>query len=382
LLADGIYQLSTGHNIFGQALNYSLRASSFFGKKLILGSFISKTFAIPLFLIFFLRIKYKYFLYIIFVLLAGILIYLSRERSAFFVFFFTFLFSLFLIERKYILKIFLLTISLFAILLFFYNSPLDRLYSHTKSQLKENGLIFSSERHLLHYMTGYRIFKDYPVFGAGVKSFRYLCDKNKYSVSDIIESNKDNVVTSNKDGYYLYITDYKSIQHDNIIYDAIFIIDKEFYEKYILNIKDDLISIKKVLESDGRYLISFVDKNFYYRSNYKNFDYVKSGTAMFTYYEFKNGCNTHPHNFYVQFLAEIGIIGFFFLFAFYYFISKSLVIRVIKYIKYDKISYDIVLFAFYISVFFPLIPSGNFFNNNNSLLLYLPLAFIILCQRK
>ena len=30
---------------------------------------------------------------------------------------------------------------------------------------------------------------------------------------------------------------------------------------------------------------------------------------------YKNGCNTHPHNIYFEFLAEIGIIGFFLYFA-------------------------------------------------------------------
>jgi O-antigen ligase len=382
LLVDGIYQLSVGHNIFGQVLDSSNRVSSFFGKKLILGSFISKTLSIPLFLIFFLRIKYRYFLYTFFILLSGTLVYLSRERSSFFVFFATFLFSFFLIEKKFILKIFFLIISLFFILGFFYNKPFDRLYSHTRSQLKETGSFFFSERHRLHYITGYKIFRDHPIFGGGVKSFRYLCDKDKYSVSDIIEANKNNVITSKKDGYYLYITNYE-LHPSGILYDAIFIIDKEFYNKYISNEKDDLISLKKILNSNHRYFIQYlIQHNRYFHSNYKNFDYVKSGEAIFTAYEFKNGCNTHPHNFYVQFLSEIGIVGFIFLFAFYYFIIKSLFIKIIKYIKYDKISHDIAIFGFYFSVFFPLIPSGNFFNNNNSLLLYLPLTFIILCQRK
>jgi len=382
LLIDGIYQLNTGHNILGQVLDPSNRVSSFFGRKLILGSFVSKTLAIVLFLIFFLRIKYKYFFYTFVLLLSGVLVYLSRERSSFFVFFITFFFSIFLIEKKFIFRINFLIISLFCILAFIYNNPLDRFYSHTKSQFKETGAIFLSERHALHYITAYRIFRDHPIFGAGVKSFRYLCDKDEYSVEDIIRANRKNIVTAKNDGYYLYITDYSSYP-SSILYDAVFILNKEFYDKYILNKKVDLISLKKILKSnENNYIYFTISHNFYYYSNYKNFNYVKSGTDLFTLYEFKNGCNTHPHNFYVQFLSEIGIVGFIFLIGFYYFITKSLFIRIIKYIKYDEISYDIGIFAFYFSAFFPLIPSGNFFNNNNSLLLYLPLAFIILCQRK
>jgi O-antigen ligase len=385
LLADSIYQLSTGHNILGKDLDPSGRVSSFFGRKLILGSFISKTFSILLFLIFFLRIKYKYFFYIFTLLISGILVYLSRERSSLFVFFITFIFSIFLIEKKYIYKIFFSIISLFIILIFIYSSPLERFYFHTKSQMSETGDIFMSERHKLHYLTAYRIFKNYPLFGAGVKTFRDLCDKDPYSVSDLIQKNKKNITIAKKDGYYLFIHDFIKYMNNSSIeyYNQVLIIDKNFFEQNILNNINNKNLIKEILRSNRQYYIGYtIPPKFYFNSNYIDFDYVKSGSEIFSLYEFNNGCNTHPHNFYMQFLSEIGIFGFLFLVLFYYFVTKSLFTRIIKYIKNNKISYDIAIFGFYFSVFFPLIPSGNFFNNNNSLLLFLPLAFIILCQRK
>ena len=39
-------------------------------------------------------------------------------------------------------------------------------------------------------------------------------------------------------------------------------------------------------------------------------------------YYVDNGCSTHPHNFYVQLLAETGLVGCFFLFFFYFYIIK------------------------------------------------------------
>jgi|688.fasta_scaffold29742_6 O-antigen ligase len=380
LLMDSIYQLSTGYNIFGYKLDSSLRVSSFFREELILGSFVSKTFAILLFLIFFLKVKYKYFFYVSVLLISGILVYLSRERSSFFVFFMTSLFSFFLIEKKFIFKILSIVISIFLLLIIIYNKPLERLYYHTKSQFKETGAIFLSERHKFHYQTAYRIFKEYPVFGAGLKSFRYLCDKKPYSITNEISLNKRNIITSTKDGYYFYFFDFAYSSYKS---DAVLIIDKQFYEQYILNNKNDLFFIKRLLKSNSDQYIAYpIARNFYFNSKHKNFDYLEVGIDIFSYNEFKNGCNTHPHNFYMQFLSEIGVVGFLFLISFFVFNLKSLFIRIIKYMNEDKISFDIVIFGFYFSVFFPLLSSGNFFNNYNSLLLYLPLAFIIICQRK
>jgi O-antigen ligase len=383
LLADGIYQLSYGYNILGYVLDSSGRVSSFFGKELILGSFVSKTFAILLFLIFFLKLKYKYFFYIIVLLVSGMLVYLSRERSSLFVFLLTSLFSFLLIEKKFILKVFFTVISLFLILIFIYSKPLERFYYHTKSQLSETNIIFLSERHKLHYQTAYRVFKEHPIFGSGVKSFRYICSKNPYSVTNDILLDKKNITTSKKDGYYYYFHGFSS--YEEYPKDAVLIIDKYFFEKYLLNHKNNSLFINdflKIESNSDKYLVYPIDPKLNFYSKNKNFEYIKVGADIFSYYEFKDGCNTHPHNFYVQFLSEIGLIGLLFLIVFYFFILKSLFFRIIKYIKEDQISFDIVIFAFYFSVFFPLLPSGNFFNNYNSLLLYLPLAFIILCHRR
>lgn len=297
LLVDGLFQIKTGYNSIGFPLEQSGRVSSFFGRHLILGSFISKTFPILVFLIFYLNIKYKFYFYFATVIVSTILVYISRERSALFVYIVCLFFSTFLIERKYFFKVVFIAFLQFLFVLFLYQSPMQRIFTHTKLQLFNKGDSFAifSIRHELHYITAFRIFKDSPIIGSGPNSFRHLCEKKPYSVNDLLLDNS----------------------------------------KYA--------ELKKIYE---------------------------------------NGCNTHPHHLYLQILSETGIIGFIFMLIFYLFICKSLFYCFLEYIRNRVINNEIIIFAYYFSVFFPLLPSGNFFNNYYNILLYLPLTFIILCQRK
>jgi O-antigen ligase len=92
-------------------------------------------------------------------------------------------------------------------------------------------------------------------------------------------------------------------------------------------------------------------------------------------------CTTHPHNTVLQILSEIGLVGLFFyivlltwIFIFYIKIINK------KFINNKKLSsnenFNILYYTALIIGFFPIITSGNFFNNWLSYFYYLPFAFI------
>ena len=312
LILDSFLQFYSGKNILGNEIILN-RISSFFGDELILGSFLVKI--LPIFLVYlamndvFVNNKEKgNFIYILIVSLVCFVIFLSGERTSFFSLILFFL-TLYFIS-KHLRKFILFTFSIFLILLVTSSvlptkiNPGHRMFVQTYNQVigknitskNEEGIfdnykkkflnkfyIFSHD-HQGHYMLSYKIFKDYPLAGTGIKGFRYLCRNQIY----ILENN--------------------------------------------------------------------------------------------------DGCSTHPHNIYVQILVSNGLIGFFLIiFVFFYILKEIFLSR--KKINYqsefnkDETSKAILIASIFVN-FWPLIPSGNFFNNWLSMIYFYPIGFYLYFKHK
>ena len=91
-------------------------------------------------------------------------------------------------------------------------------------------------------------------------------------------------------------------------------------------------------------------------------------------------CMTHPHNFYVQLLAETGIIGFLFLFSALVCVIYA-TLRQFKSIIFRKkrplTDYQVCLFAGILITAWPLTTNGNFFNNWLMIVYSLPVGFYL-----
>jgi O-antigen ligase len=91
-------------------------------------------------------------------------------------------------------------------------------------------------------------------------------------------------------------------------------------------------------------------------------------------------CSTHPHNFYIQLLAETGIAGFLFLLSALVYVLyaavrqfKSIVFRQ----KRPLSDYQVCLLAGILITVWPFSPNGNFFNNWLMIVYSLPVGFYL-----
>lgn len=90
-------------------------------------------------------------------------------------------------------------------------------------------------------------------------------------------------------------------------------------------------------------------------------------------------CSTHPHNTYIQILSELGLIGFLFimviLFIFFKYILKHLRLRFKR--KNYFSDFEICILSGISIYLWPFVPTGNFFTNWLSIVMFLNAPFLI-----
>ena len=91
-------------------------------------------------------------------------------------------------------------------------------------------------------------------------------------------------------------------------------------------------------------------------------------------------CMTHPHNFYVQLLAETGIIGFLFLLSiliYIFYIALKQIKSIIFKEKRPLSDYQVCLLSGLLITVWPFAPNSNFFNNWIMVVYSLPAGFYL-----
>jgi hypothetical protein len=252
------------------------RLSSFFGKEMILGSFLSRFLPLvtALYILYYKKNNLSFFVFFIFI--TSLVVFLSGERISFFyicAFLFIFFISVDLTIKVKLFSIFFILISVFSTS-YFYKTSGNRMYVQTFKQIlnPNSGIEFFSEDHKAHAMTAYKIFKSNIIIGAGPRSFRKICHEPEY-----------------------------------------------------------------------------------------NFN--------------KNSCTTHPHNTFLQLLAEVGLVGTFIPLFLLFVVIKKILMNLCSLTKKKKCEIYFLV-AFLISLF-PFIPSGNFFSGWLNIVFYLPLGFYL-----
>ena len=137
-----------------------------------------------------------------------------------------------------------------------------------------------------------------------------------------------------------------------------------------------------------KYVFSIEHHNHYASSlrMFKDNKVTGVGPRMFRFtcgekkYNIWEGCSTHPHNTYVQLLAEMGLIGFVFGFLIFLFIFFNIFKHFIVKVAYKKIIFNdfqlCLLSAILISIW-PFVPTGGLFNNWLNIIYFFPVGFFL-----
>jgi len=93
-----------------------------------------------------------------------------------------------------------------------------------------------------------------------------------------------------------------------------------------------------------------------------------------------HSCSTHPHSWYLELLAENGLIGFSFIFIIFLMIALNLLKHFISLSFYKKEKFDDARICLMITIFtsfIPFVPSLSFFNNWGAVILVLSISLYL-----
>ncbi|MDC0043523.1 O-antigen ligase family protein [Candidatus Pelagibacter sp.] len=161
---------------------------------------------------------------------------------------------------------------------------------------------------------------------------------------------------------------------------ALYLNGDKIYERFFVdsisyNNEQDLQSIYKNSRYGAHAMTSLeiLKDNFFIGVGNKNFRKVcKNYQKKLINDGFINGCSTHPHQTYYEFLSEHGVIGTL--------IIMSIIFGIIiKKIKEDNLSMmNLMALMFILNIFIPILPTGSFFTSYSSTIFWMNMLFFLI----
>ena len=386
IIFDGYWQYFFEENLLGYQKYRIDRISGFFKDDLILGSYLSRL--VPLYLgitLFFIKNKFLTIFNLLIILFTIILIFLTGERAAFFKLIIFLSIIILILDFKIVIKLSLISITafIFSIFIFFNPALLQRHYTQTINQLfnydykknEFNEIKIFPRNYLPMFETSLKMFKDNKIIGQGPKSYRYACYKDEFKSFFPDPVKIDNTIISlalswkelrNFEIKEFFINEGDIIKKGDKIFEYNFI-DSNELETFF---SDKEGEIKKILYKDK------------YVKNTKIIDIIPKSSPEFVYFN-RNSCNTHPHNFYFQLLAETGLIGFLYILVLFLYISFILFKNFLYSFSQNQkklTSIELCIISGFFVTLWPLTTNGNFFNNWLNLINFYPLGILIYIQ--
>ena len=382
VVIDGYIQFIFEKNILGFPKYRNDRISGFFDSKLILGSYIFRLLPLLIGLTFFIKNTSKFFFYsnLILIIMSINLVILSGERASFVLMALSILIIFVQIniykKIKYFIIIALLVSSSF---LFFFNPIIfDRYFNQFRNHLLgDNSNISKIYNHLPMFETAFKMFKENKLIGMGPQSYRYVCSEDKYVSyynQPLIINNEIIIIEIpwNKIGEFrikeLYISKGDRIKVGDKLFSYTFTYDGKNYDYY--SKKEGIVN--KIYPPINKIGNSYI--------NEQNFASITPLLSPNRVVIKKNACNTHPHNFYLQLLAETGIIGFLFIFILFVYLFFVIIKNIFSLFFFKKIlpnNLEICISSILFVTLWPLTTTGNFFNNWLNIISFYLLAFYL-----